>query len=103
MGGIDAGNARGALIDDARMLQVLAGETGEFDHLRTDGRFDFFANRAVKDLGLPDPTGKAEIRGDLRPRLDCWRPRRRRVPAGPATGKRQDHPARADSAVRWAC
>ena len=41
------GNARGALIDDARMLQVLAGETGEFERLRTDGRFDFFANRAV--------------------------------------------------------
>ena len=58
------GNARGALIDDARMLQVLAGETGEFERLRTDGRFDFFANRAVKDLGLPDPTGKAE---------DLWR------------------------------
>ena len=42
------------------MLQVLAGEAGEFDRLRQEGRFDFFASRAVKDFGLPDPAGQAE-------------------------------------------
>ena len=43
-----------------RMLQVLAGEAGEFERLRQEGRFDFFASRAVKDFGLPEPGGQAE-------------------------------------------
>ena len=54
------GNARGTLVDDARVLQVLAGEAGEFELLRQEGRFDFFASRVVKDFGLPEPTGQAE-------------------------------------------
>ncbi len=54
------GTARGTLVNDARMLQVLAGEAGESNHLRQEGRFDFFASRAVKDFGLPEPTGQAE-------------------------------------------
>jgi len=54
------GNARGTLVDDARVLQVLAGETGEFDRLGEEGRFDFFASRVVKDFGLPEPAGQAE-------------------------------------------
>lgn len=54
------GNARGALVDDARVLQVLAGEAGEFDRLVQEGRFDFFASRAVKDFGLPEPAGRSE-------------------------------------------
>jgi hypothetical protein len=55
------GNARGTLVDDARMLQVLAGEAGEFDRLHQEGRGDFFASRAVKDFGLPEPTGQTEV------------------------------------------
>lgn len=54
------GNARGTLVNDARMLQVLAGEAGEFERLQQEGRFDFFASRAVKDFGLPEPIGQAE-------------------------------------------
>jgi hypothetical protein len=54
------GNAKGTLVDDHRMLQVLAGPAGEFDRLRADGRFDIFARRATEDFGLPDPRGTDE-------------------------------------------
>lgn len=54
------GSAKGTLIDDYRMLQVLAGETGEFDLLRQENRFDIFARRAQEDFGLPDPASLAE-------------------------------------------
>jgi hypothetical protein len=36
------GNAKGALVDDHRMLQVLAGQDGEFHTLREENRFDIF-------------------------------------------------------------
>ena len=49
------GNAKGTLVDDQRMLQVLAGPIGEFDRLREEGRFEIFARRATEDFGLPDP------------------------------------------------
>jgi hypothetical protein len=54
------GNARDALLDDQRMLEVLGGPEGEFDRLRREERFDFFARRARDDFGLPDPEGMAE-------------------------------------------
>jgi hypothetical protein len=49
------GNAKGTLVDDHRMLQVLAGSEGEFDSLRADGRFDIFERRATEDFGFPSP------------------------------------------------
>jgi hypothetical protein len=49
------GNAKGTLVDNHRMLQVLAGPPGEFDRLRKEGRFDIFARRSAEDFGLPDP------------------------------------------------
>jgi hypothetical protein len=54
------GNAKGALVDDHRMLQVLAGEAGEFDLLRAEERFAIFARRSVEDFGFPDPTAMDE-------------------------------------------
>jgi hypothetical protein len=54
------GNAKGALIGNERMLQILAGSAGEFDRLREEDRFDIFVRRAVEDFGLPDPTGADE-------------------------------------------
>ena len=58
------GNAKGTLVDDHRMLQVLGGPVGEMDRLREDGRFDIFARRATEDFGLPDPKEISE---------DAWR------------------------------
>ncbi|MFG0261516.1 MAG: hypothetical protein ACF788_03920, partial [Novipirellula sp. JB048] len=49
-------NAKGTLVDDSRMLQVLAGPEGEFELLRQDDRFDIFTRRAKEDFGLPDPS-----------------------------------------------
>jgi len=49
-------NAKGALVDDHRMLEVLAGAAGEFENLRNEDRFAIFARRAKEDFGLPDPT-----------------------------------------------
>jgi hypothetical protein len=54
------GNAKGTLFDDGRMLQVLAGEPGEFAAVKADGKFDLFARRAVEDFGLPDPRSMDE-------------------------------------------
>ncbi len=53
-------NAKGALVDDHRMLQVLAGPAGEFDILREQERFDIFARRATEDFGLPSPQSQDE-------------------------------------------
>lgn len=50
------GNAKGALVDDHRMLQVLAGQDGEFQSLKDENRFDIFARRAMEDFGLPNPS-----------------------------------------------
>ena len=58
------GNAKGALIDDHRMLQALAAPPGEFDALRAEARFDIFARRSTEDFGLPDPNELDE---------DTWR------------------------------
>jgi len=58
------GNAKGTLVDDHRMLEVLAGPAGEFERLRKEGRFDIFARRATEDFGLPDPRTRDE---------DAWR------------------------------
>jgi len=54
------GNAKGALVDDHRMMQVLAGASGEFDRLRAEERFDIFARRATEDFGFPEPDGQDE-------------------------------------------
>ncbi len=53
-------NAKSALVDDHRMLQVLGGADGEFERLRAEERFDLFARRAVEDFGLPDPRSQDE-------------------------------------------
>ncbi len=53
-------SGRWTVFDDGQMLQVLAGEAGEFERLRQEGRFEFFASRAVKDFGLPEPAGQIE-------------------------------------------
>ncbi len=49
------GNAKGALVDDQRMLQVLAGGDGEFQRLHDEDRFEIFGRRAKEDFGLPVP------------------------------------------------
>lgn len=54
------GAAKGALVDDRRMLQVLAGGPGEFARLVQEERFAIFARRAVEDFGLPNPTDRKE-------------------------------------------
>ncbi|MBW3538714.1 MAG: PglZ domain-containing protein [Planctomycetes bacterium] len=53
-------NAKGTLVGDHRMLDVLAGPEGEFERLRAEGRFDFFVRRATEDFGFPDPAGQSE-------------------------------------------
>ena len=47
-------------MDDHRLLQVLAGEEGEFLQLKEEDRFTIFACRATEEFGLPDPTGMDE-------------------------------------------
>jgi len=54
------GTAKGTLVDDQRMLEVLSGETGEFERLMQDNRFEIFARRAREDFGFADPTGRSE-------------------------------------------
>jgi len=54
------GNAKGALVDDGRMLEVLAGNDGEFERLVRENRFDVFARRATEYYGLPNPAGVSE-------------------------------------------
>lgn len=53
-------NAKGALVDDHRMLEILAGAFGEFEKLQKEDRFGIFARRAREDCGLPDPTNVDE-------------------------------------------
>ena len=50
-----AGLAKGELINDRRMLEIIAGTGGEFDALTAEGKFDIFTRRAIEDFGLPDP------------------------------------------------
>ena len=54
------GAAKGALVDDQRVLEALAGEEGEFNRLRKEDRFSIFARRAVEDFGFPDPSSMDE-------------------------------------------
>ena len=54
------GTAKMTLVDDSRVLEVLAGPADEFRKLQDDSRFAIFARRAVEDFGLPDPTGQNE-------------------------------------------
>ena len=54
------GNAKGALVDDHRMLEILAGGPGEFDKLKQEERFAIFVRRAKEDFGLPDPSSQDE-------------------------------------------
>jgi hypothetical protein len=56
------GTAKGTLIDDHRMLEVLAGEKEEFERLKEDDRFGIFSRRAREDFGFPDPTNMTEER-----------------------------------------
>ena len=58
------GNAKGTLVDDHRLLQVLGGPGGEMERLREEGRFDIFARRSTEDFGLPDAKDMNE---------DAWR------------------------------
>ena len=54
------GHAKGTLVDDRRMLEILAGAEGEFERLRQEERFNIFRRRALDDFGLPDPAEQAE-------------------------------------------
>jgi len=54
------GSAKGTLVDDQRVLQVLAGSDGEFSRLKKEGRFSIFARRVIEDFRLPDPTEEDE-------------------------------------------
>lgn len=55
-------SAKGTLVNNDRVLEVLAGDSGEFDRLKQEERFDIFARRVVGDFGLPDPKGVEEAR-----------------------------------------
>lgn len=56
------GNAKDALIAPERMLEILAGPSGEFERLKKEGRFALFATRAVEDFGLPEPQDEEQWR-----------------------------------------
>ena len=55
------GGVKGNLVDEHRMLQVLAGDEGEFAELKNEDHFTIFASRATDEFGLPDPTGMEEM------------------------------------------
>lgn len=57
---LSPGTAKGTLVDDPRMLKVLAGGAGEFPKLKEEELFSIFARRATEDFGLPDPRGLSE-------------------------------------------
>ena len=65
------GNAKDALIAPERMLEILAGPSGEFDRLKKEGRFALFATRAVEDFGLPEPHDEDPWRMMATARLLC--------------------------------
>jgi len=54
------GRVKGELINDRRMLEIVAGTNGEFDNLKSEGKFEIFSRRAVEDFGFPDPTSMDE-------------------------------------------
>jgi len=51
------GNAKVTLIDDQRILEVLANPSMTFETLKTEDRFAVFARRVTEDFGLPAPEG----------------------------------------------
>jgi len=55
------GGVKGTLVDDHRVLQVLAGDERQFSELKNEDRFTIFACRATDEFGLPDPTGMDEM------------------------------------------
>ena len=55
---LTVGTAEGTLVDDDRILEVLAGAEAGFDKLVAEDRFAVFARRVKDDFGLPAP--KAE-------------------------------------------
>ena len=58
------GHAKGVLMDDDRMLEILATYGSDFDALVKEDRFSLFARRAKEDFGLPEPKPKD---------ADAWR------------------------------
>lgn len=53
-------NAMAGLVDEDRILQVLAGNVGEFKSLTGQGLFTIFARRIVEEFGLPEAYADAE-------------------------------------------
>ena len=49
------GNAKGALMDDDLMLEILATPGRRFDDLVSENRFSLFTRRLAEDFGLPVP------------------------------------------------
>lgn len=49
------GHAKGVLMDDGRMLEILATPGTDFDALVKEDRFSLFARRVREDFGLPEP------------------------------------------------
>jgi hypothetical protein len=49
------GHAKGVLMDDDRMLEILATPGSDFDALVKEDRFSLFARRVKEDFGLPEP------------------------------------------------
>jgi len=49
------GHAKGVLMDDGRVLEILATPGTDFDALVKEDRFSLFARRAKEDFGLPEP------------------------------------------------
>lgn len=49
------GNAKGTLVNDERVLELLATPGLSFDSLISDNRFPIFKRRIVEDFGLPTP------------------------------------------------
>jgi len=58
---LTVGTAEGTLVDDDRILEVLAGAEADFGKLVAEDRFAVFARRVMEDFGLPAPkAGSAE-------------------------------------------
>lgn len=50
------GNAKGTLVDDDRVLELIATPSLTFEQLVADNRFSVFSRRVVDDFGLPMPS-----------------------------------------------
>lgn len=51
------GSVKETLVDDERILKVLASVGTAFDFLIEESRFPIFTRRVLEDFGLPDPSG----------------------------------------------